>query len=215
MVTALAVASDTVRSFDTSSPLKLSDTAIRAGDLVPEHGTNVWCTLRQDTLSCSKVFVLVTGVDSSVSSIPIVVGLWNLSLLDNNIGVGVVVKALAYRQIDPLATVNHAGTIFAAGLDDVELVSWSNTRSHEDLACAKDACGEDDSASVWGDVDCTAVASLTISSDFDTSNVATVAKHLLNGRVHPELKVAAGVGFDQVGCHWSEPLAVVVHVWCV
>lgn len=178
MVVAVAVT-----TFNASSVLQLANGAVRTSDLLPEHRANVRCGLGERTGSAAQVGLLVGGDRRLVSAVP-VVGC-NVGVLDNNVGVGVILKVVADRKVDPLSTVDHIHAIRCAGLDDVELVRWSNTGAEQDLGGTEGTGRQDDTTSAGCNIDGTTEAVGAVVLHFNTSDMASVTDDTVDCGVHP------------------------------
>lgn len=203
---------DVKGALDTGGPLELSDLAVGALDLLPEHGADVGGRLGENARAGGEVLVGVGGVGGGPGLVEVVEGRADVVVADDGVGVEVVIQVVANGEVDPRGVVDEVRAVEDRVLDDLELVGGTNTGAEEDLGTAESTGRENDTAGDILDLDDTLVATISEGLDLNGGNVAVGADHTLDDGVEPEVEVGAGLGGAKVGSQGAATLTTGEHV---
>jgi hypothetical protein len=118
-------------TFNASSPLDRSVNTITSSDDFPSKRADVGSRLSKNTRALAKVQVLVS-LDRGIPRLVKVVER-DIGVLDDKVGVDVVVQVLADGEVDPVRLSDHRRAIEGAVLHNVQLILWSNATAEENL----------------------------------------------------------------------------------
>ena len=85
--------------------------------------------------------------------------------------VGVVLKVVADREVDPLSPVDHGGAIKSRVGNNVELILGADTAAHQELRATESTSRDDNTTSHGSELDGALVSALEVRLDLNTGDV--------------------------------------------
>ncbi len=122
-----------------------------------------------------------------------------------------IIQVVPNRQRNPRRIADHGRPVNRGGLDNGQLVRRTNTAPQQNLGAAKGASRENNTAGGAGDGHDSLVSACPEGLNLDARDVAAFADDTLDGRVQPEVEVAALLGAGEVRRQGAATLASGVH----